>query len=79
MVGFQTAQPALLYIVPCVLGAVAAHAWARGEARHVFGFSEEKSNAEKRAAAEAAEAEPPAVAALAEAEAAPKGEGKKGR
>lgn len=27
----QAAQPALLYIVPAVLAAVALHAWARGE------------------------------------------------
>ncbi len=32
---FNAAQPALLYIVPCVLGAVLLHAWAKGELMEV--------------------------------------------
>ncbi len=32
---FNAAQPALLYIVPGVLGCVGAHAWARGELMQV--------------------------------------------
>ncbi|EFJ50774.1 hypothetical protein VOLCADRAFT_73714 [Volvox carteri f. nagariensis] len=37
---FQAAQPALLYIVPGVLGAVLGHAWLAREFRAVFNFSE---------------------------------------
>eukprot|EP00191_Tetraselmis_sp_GSL018_P007639 CAMPEP_0177614688 /NCGR_PEP_ID=MMETSP0419_2-20121207/22889_1 /TAXON_ID=582737 /ORGANISM="Tetraselmis sp., Strain GSL018" /LENGTH=289 /DNA_ID=CAMNT_0019111963 /DNA_START=959 /DNA_END=1826 /DNA_ORIENTATION=+ len=38
---FEAAQPALLYIVPSVLGAVALHAASRGELLKVFAFEEE--------------------------------------
>jgi minor histocompatibility antigen H13 len=38
---FQAAQPALLYIVPAVLGCVFAHAAAKGEFKKVFEFSEQ--------------------------------------
>ena len=38
---FDAAQPALLYIVPAVLGAVAAHAAGRGEVGEVLAHSEE--------------------------------------
>ena len=38
---FDAAQPALLYIVPAVLGATAVAGAARGELRAVFSFSEE--------------------------------------
>ena len=33
---FETAQPALLYIVPAVLGAVGLHAWANKEFKQVL-------------------------------------------
>jgi minor histocompatibility antigen H13 len=38
---FDAAQPALLYIVPAVLGATAVAGAARGELKAVFSFSEE--------------------------------------
>ncbi|GBF97469.1 signal peptide peptidase-like [Raphidocelis subcapitata] len=44
---FKAAQPALLYIVPCTLGAVAAHAALRGELKAVYEWQE----AERPAAA----------------------------
>lgn len=59
MIYFKAAQPALLYIVPAVLGAVALHAALRGELKTVFHFQEEHlvaAEAEK-AAAEAAAAQ----------------------
>lgn len=40
MIAFEAAQPALLYIVPAVLGAVALHAAAAGELRHLLAYSE---------------------------------------
>lgn len=40
MISFNTAQPALLYIVPGVLGALAAHAAAVGKLFEVFKFTE---------------------------------------
>ena len=43
---FQAAQPALLYIVPAVLGAVGAAALARGEVAAVMGYSEEEEEGE---------------------------------
>ena len=39
---FQAAQPALLYIVPAVLGSVGVAALARGETAAVLGYSEEE-------------------------------------
>ncbi|KXZ43659.1 hypothetical protein GPECTOR_83g271 [Gonium pectorale] len=45
---FQAAQPALLYIVPGVLGAVLGHAWLAGEFRAVFDFSEAAPEAEEK-------------------------------
>lgn len=33
---FETAQPALLYIVPAVLGAVGLHAWANRQFKQVL-------------------------------------------
>ncbi len=43
---FNAAQPALLYIVPGVLGAVLGHAWINREFKQVFDFSEEPEKAE---------------------------------
>jgi hypothetical protein len=40
LVCMQAAQPALLYIVPGVLGCVAAHAAARGELRELWAWNE---------------------------------------
>ena len=37
----QAAQPALLYIVPSILGCTGVHAWLRGELKQVFEYSEE--------------------------------------
>ena len=54
-------QPALLYIVPGVLGGLALHAWARGELRKVLHFSEEK--AEKAEGGEGASQAAPQQAA----------------
>ena len=44
---FEAAQPALLYIVPAVLGCVGALAAGRGEARAVFEWSEEPEEQKK--------------------------------
>ena len=44
---FNAAQPALLYIVPAILGAVGAVAAARGEAKAVFEWSEEPEEQKK--------------------------------
>lgn len=41
MVVFQAAQPALLYLVPGVVGAILLHAAARGEVTHVLQWSAE--------------------------------------
>ena len=43
---FNAAQPALLYIVPAVLGATAVAGAARGELKAVFSFSEEPEEEE---------------------------------
>lgn len=40
MIAFNAAQPALLYIVPCVIGAVFACALARGEVHALWSYSE---------------------------------------
>eukprot|EP00803_Ostreobium_quekettii_P006669 evm.model.scf_192EXC.1 EVM.evm.TU.scf_192EXC.1 scf_192EXC:40115-43796(+) len=40
---FNAAQPALLYIVPSVLGAVALHSLIKGEFNEVFHFTESKA------------------------------------
>lgn len=40
MLVFNAAQPALLYIVPSVLGCVGLHAWIQGEFGQVFHYSE---------------------------------------
>ncbi|KAG2496809.1 hypothetical protein HYH03_005216 [Edaphochlamys debaryana] len=45
---FQAAQPALLYIVPGVLGAVLGHAWIAKEFRAVFDWSEEAEEEEAK-------------------------------
>mmetsp|Transcript_70370 Transcript_70370/g.223014 ORF Transcript_70370/g.223014 Transcript_70370/m.223014 type:complete len:389 (-) Transcript_70370:208-1374(-) len=37
---FKAAQPALLYIVPAVLGAVGVHAWIRGEVKDLLAYNE---------------------------------------
>lgn len=44
---FDAAQPALLYIVPCVLGSTALAGAARGELKAVFSFSEEPEEEEE--------------------------------
>ncbi len=49
---FSAAQPALLYIVPAVLGALALHAWRADELAAVSAWAEE---AEERAGDEGAE------------------------
>ncbi|GFR51918.1 hypothetical protein Agub_g14402 [Astrephomene gubernaculifera] len=54
---FQAAQPALLYIVPCVAGAVLGHAWLARELQPVLSFSEaapEEEGKEKEGAAKQA-------------------------
>jgi minor histocompatibility antigen H13 len=56
---FQAAQPALLYIVPAVLGAVGAAALARGEVTAVMGYSEEEEEEEGEGGAKK-KAAPPA-------------------
>jgi len=48
---FKAAQPALLYIVPCVLGALAAHAWLRGELGMMAAWKEAHVLEEEAAAA----------------------------
>jgi minor histocompatibility antigen H13 len=54
---FNAAQPALLYIVPAVLGSVATRALVAGEARAVFAWSEEaEAEAEEAEEAEGAAA-----------------------
>ncbi|GIL83522.1 hypothetical protein Vretimale_10342 [Volvox reticuliferus] len=50
---FQAAQPALLYIVPAVLGAVLGHAFLAGEFKDVFNFSEAAPEATEVAEREA--------------------------
>ena len=45
---FDAAQPALLYIVPAVLGSTALAAAARGELKAVFSFSEEPEGEEEK-------------------------------
>ncbi|KAL1337841.1 hypothetical protein HN51_032536 [Arachis hypogaea] len=40
---FQAAQPALLYIVPCVIGFLAAHCLWNGEVKQLLDFNESKS------------------------------------
>jgi minor histocompatibility antigen H13 len=40
MIYFNSAQPALLYIVPSVLGCTGIHAWTQGEFKKVFEHSE---------------------------------------
>ncbi|GLC40086.1 hypothetical protein PLESTF_000921800 [Pleodorina starrii] len=54
---FQAAQPALLYIVPGVLGAVLGHAWLAREFRAVFNFSEAAPEQEAKEGAENAATE----------------------
>jgi minor histocompatibility antigen H13 len=44
---FKAAQPALLYIVPSVLGAVAGHAALKGELRAVYEWQEEEREGKK--------------------------------
>jgi minor histocompatibility antigen H13 len=44
---FQAAQPALLYIVPAVLGCVGVAALARGEVAAVMGYNEEEEEEEE--------------------------------
>lgn len=48
---FKAAQPALLYIVPAVLGAVALHAAIRGELSQLWHYHEEQPEQEEKAAA----------------------------
>lgn len=43
----QAAQPALLYIVPSILGTTFLHAMARGEFKQVFNFSEVSEEGEE--------------------------------
>ena len=52
---FDAAQPALLYIVPAVLGATALAGAARGELKAVFSFSEEPEEEEEEEKEEKAE------------------------
>jgi uncharacterized membrane protein YeaQ/YmgE (transglycosylase-associated protein family) len=47
MYKFAAAQPALLYIVPGVVGAVFAQAVARGEVSQLWQFEDEESDADK--------------------------------
>lgn len=51
---FNAAQPALLYIVPAVLGCTAIHAYAAGEFKALFDFSEAKEDQEQAPADAAA-------------------------
>ena len=48
MVAFDAAQPALLYIVPAVLGATAAAAAVDGDAKGVWEWSEEPEAEKKK-------------------------------
>ncbi|KAG1677428.1 hypothetical protein FOA52_001883 [Chlamydomonas sp. UWO 241] len=57
MTYFNAAQPALLYIVPGMLGCTALHAHMAGEFNKVFNFSEEPEEEEKPADAPALEGE----------------------
>lgn len=57
---FNAAQPALLYIVPAVLGCTFVHAWAAGEFKALFDFSEAKEDQEQPPAAEGTDAAAPA-------------------
>uniref|UniRef100_A0A0A9EXJ1 Uncharacterized protein n=1 Tax=Arundo donax TaxID=35708 RepID=A0A0A9EXJ1_ARUDO len=43
---FQAAQPALLYIVPGVIGFVAVHCLWNGEVKQLLEFDESKAEAE---------------------------------
>lgn len=43
---FQAAQPALLYIVPAVIACTLLHAWANGELKQLFNFSESANSEE---------------------------------
>lgn len=52
--GLQAAQPALLYIVPGVLGCVALHAALNKELKAVFDFSEAQEDKKDEGAAEPA-------------------------
>jgi minor histocompatibility antigen H13 len=67
---FQAAQPALLYIVPAVLGAVGGHAGIRGDFSAVWSFTEAK----EPEAAEGAEVKDGATAKAADAVASTKKE-----
>lgn len=49
---FNAAQPALLYIVPGVLGCTFIHAWVAGEFKSLFDFSEAKEDCEQLPKAE---------------------------
>ena len=53
---FQAAQPALLYIVPAVLGAVGLAAAKRGQFWSLFHFSEAQEGVQEEAAGEASAA-----------------------
>lgn len=48
----QAAQPALLYIVPSILGCTGVHAWLRGEFKQLFEYSEEVEKPEAVAGSE---------------------------
>ena len=74
---FQAAQPALLYIVPSVLGCVSIHALINGEFKKVFEFQEETAASKDGKEAAAAGAEATAVAAVAGGAAAAPAEPKK--
>lgn len=62
---FEAAQPALLYIVPGVLGSVLLHAYLKGELAAVFAYSEGSAKEEEEAAALKRNG-PPATEAVAE-------------
>ena len=44
---FEAAQPALLYLVPACLGSSLLCAFARGELKELFDYSEEEEEEEK--------------------------------
>ena len=55
---FKAAQPALLYIVPTVLGSTSLHAAAKGEFMKVLKFEEDHPEEEAEGGAEEKEAAP---------------------
>lgn len=58
MYAFKAAQPALLYIVPGIAGAVFAQAVYRGEVKQLWNFSDEESSGDDPAADDAPSIDP---------------------